>query len=148
MADLLECVIQIKALADTPRRLAVRLQESHARGAFDAGPTLRGLLLYESWLQDSIEAGRSATDAEVAAEPVFDAASGVASASDESAALLVARFASLRAATIRTLDTFTAAQLSSMVLVARRGRTTVADLVALALAHDTDAIAQIVNASC
>jgi len=145
MADLLECVIQIKALADTPRRLALRLRESHAREAFDAGPVLRGLLVYESWLQSAIEAGRSATDAEVGAEPVFEATCDVAPASTESPEILIARFASLRAVTVQRLDSYTAAQLSSTVLVAGRGRTTVADLVALALAHDTDSIAAIVR---
>jgi len=144
MADLLECVIQIKALADTPRRLALRLRESHGRGAFDAGPVLRGLLAYESWLQESIEAGSSATDAEVGAEPV-DAASGLVAGSAEPPEILMARFAAIRTVTVRNLDTLTATQLSSTVLVARRGRTTVADLVALALAHDTDSIARIVR---
>lgn len=121
MADLLECVIQIKALADTPRRLASRLRESHGRGAFDVGPVLRGLLAYESWLQESIEAGRFATDAEVGAEPV-DAASRPAPGSAEPPETLMARFAALRAATVRNLDTLTAAQLSSTYLWPAAGR--------------------------
>jgi len=148
MADLLECVIQIKALADTPRRLGLRVVEARRRAGIDVGPVLRGLLAHEAWLHDSIAAGLAADDPGVRAEPAFDPASGAAGAPADSPDALMARFASLRAAIVQRLDSLSAAQLSATVRVAGRGRTTIADLVALTLAHDTDSIAWVVGTSC
>jgi len=146
MADLLECVIQIKALADTPRRLALRLAESMSGGASDPLPLLHDLLAYEAWLQGSVEAGLAASDPLVAAEPRFDRAL-LPTSPTESPGALLARFAARRELTVRRLDSLTAAELCAGVRVSGRGRTTVADLVALTLAHDTDCIALIVRSS-
>ena len=145
MADLLECVIQIKALADTPRRLAGRLHEARARAAFDAAPILGELLVYESWLRASIEAGLSGDEATAGAEPAPGTPLHPRLSHPGETAL--EEFSARRAAVVRRLDACSAAQLSKVVLVAGRGPTTVADLVALALAHDTDTIARIVKAS-
>ena len=148
MADLLECVIQIKALADTPRRLALRLREAGARGPTDAIPVLRGLVAYEAWLQDSLEAGLSVADARTRAEPAPIVSSDAGDLGRDPGEGLMAQFASLRGATVRRLDSLDAAQLSARVLVDGRGPATIADLVALALAHDTDGIAIIVRTRC
>jgi hypothetical protein len=144
MADLLECLIQMKALADTPRRLAQRLP-AHGPDAAPAVPVLKGLIEYEAWLLGCVEVGVASAGALVAAEP-RDGASSVPGG-DESPSALLARFGMLREVTVARLDTLTAAQLAARVFVSGRGPTTVADLVALALAHDTDGIARIVRAS-
>ena len=148
MADLLECLIQIKGVADTPRRLALRLEAARRlsgtagadRGALVAhrmavaeecfGRCLSLMLTQDcpslprlpKAVEEEAEAGRQAGTRE----------------SDDTG--VQARFRARREATVAVLDRCSAEQLGRLGLAPSRGLLTVADLVALMLAHDTDCL--------
>ena len=146
VADLLECLIQIKGVADTPRRLAVRMSQ------MTGGPTPHpdadrrarevtsrmawAELVFRDCLSRMLAAQRPALPPLPSRHPAAD---GLPSAV-EAQALFTAR----RADTVRVLDHCSAEQLNRIGLEPSRGPMTVADLVALMLAHDTDSLGDLV----
>ena len=161
MADLLECLIQIKGVADTPRRLGARWSELRTlRG--DAASASVGTRVFatmsdaETRFQHCLKLmlandrpslpslgsrpDREPRDPETGCEH----ANGRAVARVEQRA---ARFTAARAETVAVLDRCTAEDLNRVGLEPARGPMTVADLVALMLAHDTDQLARLVEAA-
>lgn len=151
MANLLECLIQIKGVADTPRRLGVRLAASApgasispraahvARSMADAearfGECLRLMLAQERPPLPALP--RAKVDAGDAGE-----SGQTAGAREGAAAGWQAQFSARRAATVAVLEQCSAEQLARIGLEPSRGPMTVADLVALMLAHDTDCLGE------
>ena len=147
MADLLECLIQIKGLADTPRRLALRTAEAvsmshrpeeaarHARGV------ARRLLSAEREFHGSLV--RMLSD-DGPALPALDAVGAVGAALGAPGECERA-FAAERAETVRLLEACSADQLNRVGIEPSRGPMTVADLVAVMLAHDTDRLGELVT---
>ncbi len=143
MADLLECLIQIKGVADTPRRLEARLAphgrdgRASPRGARVARRLAEAELRFALCLGLMLSADRPALPAlpamacDEAAEPLGDAARWQAT------------FAARRAETVAVLDRCSAEQLGRVGLDPSRGSMTVADLVAVMLAHDTDCLGEV-----
>jgi hypothetical protein len=146
VADLLECLIQIKGVADTPRRLAGRVAEVVARSASvaDADRRVRDVtcrmaaaeVVYRDCLSLMLAAER----------PTLPPLPGSQAAPDvpPSAADARAVFAARRAGTVCVLEQCSAAQLNRIGIEPSRGPMTVADLVALMLAHDTDSLGDLV----
>ena len=129
MADLLECLIQIAALRDalemaTDRRSAGLSPEP--RPAAVSGPRLADA-------ERRFAAALGAADA--------GTASSRGDAEDERRA-----FVALRRANLAKLDACTAAQLCGLVTWPGRPSTTVADLVAIMLANDTEALCELRSA--
>ena len=142
MADLLECLIQIKGVADTPRRLAVRSAAfvAAAGATADAERTVRDVA---ARLADAEAVFRDCLSMMLAAEsPMLPPlpAGRAAARSPLTAEEARADFASRRADTVRVLERCTAGQLNRVGIEPARGRMIVADLVALMLAHDTDSL--------
>ena len=145
MADLLECLIQIKGVADTPRRLAARVARLAATPAAPADTERRvrevasrlvaAELVYSDCLSRMLAEDRPALQA----LPVPAAAPGRFASSAEA----IAEFARRREECVRILDRCSAAQLNRVGIAPSRGRMTVADLVALMLAHDTDCLGEL-----
>ena len=146
VADLLECLIQIKGVADTPRRLAVRMaQMAEAptphpdadRRAREVTFRMAGAeLVFRECLSRMLAAERPALPPLPGGQPAID---GPRSAV-EAQALFTAR----RADTVRALDQCSAEQLNRIGLEPSRGPMTVADLVAVMLAHDTDSMGDLI----
>ena len=146
MADLLECLIQIKGVADTPRRLAVRAADVCANAVSPADAERRVMeaaarlaaaeLVYRDCLSMMLTVERPALPALPGAHSVPAATLSAAEAS--------AVFAARRADTVHVLEQCSAAQLNRIGLEPFRGPMTVADLVALMLAHDTDWLGDLV----
>jgi len=146
VADLLECLIQIKGVADTPRRLAQRvadaLDTSISRDAAErhARHVTCRLLAVERRCRDGLSSVLS-QDRPMMPELV------PSSALDDFPASLgdcQAEFAARRAETVRVLESCSADQLNRIGIEPSRGPMTVADLVAVILAHDTDRIGDLV----
>ncbi len=146
MADLLECLIQIKGVADTPRRLAARAADvcSGAVSAADAERRVREVtmrlaaaeMVYRDCLSMMLTVERPALPALPGSHP--------AAAAPLSAAEAAAVFAARRADTVQVLERCSAEQLNRIGIEPSRGAMTVADLVALMLAHDTDSLGGLV----
>lgn len=146
MADLLECLIQVKGVADTPRRLAVRAADVRASAASpaDAERRVRDVaarlaaaeMVFRDCLSMMLTMDRPALPALPGAHAV--------PATTLSAAEAGAVFEGLRADTVRVLDTCSAEQLNRVGIEPSRGPMIVADLVALMLAHDTDSLGDLV----
>jgi hypothetical protein len=113
MADLLECVIQIKALRETLHRVT----------ALSSGATRGGL-----WEQLAETERRYAVALGTAIAGCADAAAG----GEE--------FVAMRRANLAVLGDCGAAQLAGPVAWPGRRSTTVADLVAIMLANDTEVL--------
>lgn len=150
MADLLECVIQIKGLADTPRRLvetAARVSEDRWRvrpapGVWAPievlahladqelvhGARLRAMLTLDRPPLQQVDGGKLASRAHYLGWPL---------------AVALDRFRRRREETVELLDGCSAEDLGRYGLHPSRGPMTVADLVAVMLAHDTDHVGQI-----
>ncbi len=150
MADLLECVIQIKGLAETPPRLAAmvgRTDESRWRerpspgvwapvevlghlADFEliAGARLRGMLTMDDPPLQAFDGARLAERARYLDWP-RDAT--------------LDRFRRRRIETVELLGRCSAEDLGRTGVHPARGRLTVADLVAVMLAHDADHVGQI-----
>jgi uncharacterized damage-inducible protein DinB len=150
MADLLECLLQLKALADTPRRVQALLDAAPAprwatRPAPDVwapvevlahladaelfwGTRLRLILTAERPHLEPYDQDALAARAAYLSWPVESA---------------FARFAARRADTVELLESCPAAELERTGRHAVRGEITVADIVATLLAHDTDHVGQI-----
>lgn len=150
MADLLECVIQIKGLADTPRRLvetAARVPEDRwrLRPSPDVWAPVEVLahladleLVYGARLRAMLTLDR----------PSLQQVDGRQLASrarylDWPLAMALDRFRRRREETVELLDRCSAEDLGRCGLHPSRGSMTVADLVAVMLAHDTDHVGQI-----
>jgi hypothetical protein len=128
MADLLECVIQIKALAAT-------LETATLSIASGSSPDTESVTVSELWRQMADVERRYAQALGTAA----GSRRGITSA-PEGAADARGTFLQQRRANLAMLDSCTAAQLGGCVEWAGRPSTTVADLVAIMLAHDTDVL--------
>jgi hypothetical protein len=145
MADLLECLIQIKGIADTPRRLAERAARLAAASAAPAdterrvreaaGRLVAAELVYSDCLSRMLAEDR----------PALRALPVLAAAPDRfvSSADAIAEFKRRRAESVEILDRCSAAQLNRVGIAPSRRRMTVADLVALMLAHDTDCLGEL-----
>ena len=146
MADLLECLIQIKGVADTPRRLDVRAADlmAHAASTADAermaGEVAARLAAAELVYRDCLSMMLTVDRPALPALPGSHAAPVVKLTAAESRAVFAAR----RADTVHVLDRCSAEQLNRIGLEPSRGPMTVADLVALMLAHDTDNLGDLV----
>ena len=152
MADLLECLIQIKGLADTPRRLAQRAAEfasspSSPATAVERGvETARRLLAAETQFRGALSLMLTRDRPALAMLP-GDAMAGTAPATDvpcESFNACQRAFEAERAETVRLLDACSADQLNRKGNDPLRGPITVADLVAAMLANDTDRLGDLV----
>lgn len=153
MADLLECLIQIKALAETPRRLKAWL---------DTAPLERWTLASAANAPTPLEVVACLAEMEqewsLRLHRILEIDDPRLDAVDEkslsrrptqpgwSPDQAVAHFTARRLANLRLLDRCSAPDLSREGLVAGRGKTTVADVVALMLAHDTEQVGQILQA--
>jgi uncharacterized damage-inducible protein DinB len=149
MADLLEALIQIKALAETPARVATLLRlapgEAWARrprpGAWAPVEVLAHLAdteLFHGTRVRLILAGD---------RPFLQPFEGSVLAEQARylewpPTLAFERFRARRAETLELLSGCSAAQLERVGVHPARGEITVADLVALMLAHDTDHVGQ------
>jgi hypothetical protein len=146
VADLLECLIQIKGLADTPRRLALRAAELAAasRPPEEAARRAREVtaLLLAAETQFRHALSLMLTRERPALDRLPEARA--AGARRDSPGDLLGAFAVERAETVRVLEACSAEQLNRIGFDPLRGPMTVADLVAVMLAHDTDLLGDLV----
>jgi hypothetical protein len=143
---LLECLIQVKGLADTPRRLAVRAAARLAQSAspVEAERRVREVaarlaeaeLVFRDCLSMMLSVDRPAL-------PALPDPHAVPAAT-LSASVARAVFAARRADTVQVLDQCSAEQLNRIGIEPSRGPMIVADLVAVMLAHDTDSLGDLV----
>jgi hypothetical protein len=145
VADLLECLIQIKGVADTPRRLGLRLAAGRVAGGAHPGSAAqvaRAMSEAESCFGRCLALMLERDRPELPALPrtIID---GGESGDGGTAVGWQAQFSVQRAATVAVLERCTAEQLGRVGLEPSRGPMTVADLVALMLAHDTDCLGSI-----
>jgi hypothetical protein len=152
VADLLECLIQIKGLADTPRRLAQRAATFAAASPSQAEATAGVVEVARRLLAAEMQFGRTLSSMLSREQPALetlpgDAAVGSAPAGDalgDSFDVWQRAFEVERAETLRMLDACSADQLNRKGNDPLRGPMTVADLVAAMLAHDTDRLGDLV----
>lgn len=150
MPDLWECLVQIKALAETPKRLAelarqapppawTRRPQEHVWAPIEVLAHLADAeLFHASRLRLMLTAERpilAAWDQEDLARRA-----GYVAWPPERA---LARFCERREANLELLERCSADDLARVGVHPRRGAMTVADLVALMLAHDTAHVGQI-----
>ncbi|MBE3072104.1 MAG: DinB family protein [Acidobacteria bacterium] len=150
MADLLECVIQIKGLGETAPRLAAMVDQAPedrwwirpAPGVWAPievlghladlelmfGARLRAMLTVDQPALQRVDGARLAARARYLDWRVPEA---------------LARFRRRRDDNLELLETCSAAELGRVGLHPSRGPITVADMVAVMLAHDTDHTGQI-----
>lgn len=150
MADLLECLIQIKALAETPSRIEKLISDSN-QDAWTIRPNEKqwaGVeivahltdceLLFAVRLRSFLTQDRpilAMFNPEVLAGRALYLNWMLSQTSD--------RFRRRRSETIELLSSCTAEELAKVGVHPRRGEMTLADMVAVMLAHDTDHIGQI-----
>lgn len=149
MADLLECLIQIKGVADTPRRLAARTADICATPISPAEAQRRvrevttrlaeAEMVYRDCLYMMLTVERPALPEMPGSHP----SAGAPLSAAEAAAVFTAR----RTDTVKVLEQCSAEQLNRIGVEPSRGPMTVADLVALMLAHDTDSLGDLVAQS-
>jgi hypothetical protein len=146
VADLLECLIQIKGLADTPRRLTQRAAECAARLPLPGGAAERAHEIAGRLLAAEMQFRRALSLMLTRERPALDRLpeAHAAGARRDSPGDLQAVFAVERAETVRVLEACSAEQLNRIGLDPLRGPMTVADLVAVMLAHDTDLLGDLV----
>jgi DinB superfamily len=147
VADLLECLIQIKGVADTPRRLAVRLSAIGQLPIPDADTDRRTRAVAARMAAAEVIFGECLSRMLTAERPSLPALPGRRAASDDSSPVAETRalFESRRAETLRVLEQCSAGQLNRIGLEPSRGPMTVADLVAVMLAHDTDNLGELIT---
>jgi len=145
MADLLECLIQIKALGDTPRRLALRAAEAREdagqrRGKVDAriSDIAWQLAAADAWALEALEAMLDQVD------PVLrgledEVARCQATPGEDPEAI----FANRRRMLAARFERCSAADMSRTARLPGRLHCTVADLAAIVLAHDTDQLGRL-----
>ncbi len=131
MADLLECLIQIKALCETLEMVAPFIPATRS-------PESERVTVSGVW-QHMAEAERRYAAALGTDGPVQPGSASTAG----SAAGWIAEFAQLRGANLATLEACTADQLAGFVGWPGRPLTTVADLVAIMLANDTEVLGEL-----
>jgi hypothetical protein len=150
MADLLECVIQMKGLAEAPGRLA-NMGEAAAEPRWRTRPSpgvwapievLGHLADFELILGARLRAMLTLD------EPVLQQIDGARLAErcrylDWPLARALERFERRRRENLELLETCSAEDLGRTGMHPTRGRLTVADVVAVVLAHDTDHLGQI-----
>ncbi len=148
----LECLIQIKGLGDTPRRLVQRAAEftaspsSQAEAAAGVVEVARRLLAAETQFRGALSRVLICDQPALETLP-GDAPAGSARSGDvpgDSFDVCQRAFAAERAETLRVLDACSAEQLNRKGIDPLRGPVTVADLVAAMLAHDTDRLGELV----
>ena len=152
MADLLECLIQIKGLGDTPRRLVQRAAEftaspsSQAEASAGVVEVARRLLAAEPQFRRALSLMLTREESALDLLPGDAAAESaqVGDAPGDSFDVCQRAFAAERAATVHALDACSADQLNRKGIDPLRGPITVADLVAAMLAHDTDRLGDLV----
>lgn len=147
MADLLECLIQIKGVGDTPRRLTCRVEDAFERASSReavvdlaravAARLATAELRFGECLSLMLSHDRPTLPTVVAAGP-----DGPLSGTP---ADWQGRFAERRAGTLQVLESCSAEQLNRIGIEPSRGPMTVADLVALMLAHDTDTLGELID---
>jgi hypothetical protein len=146
VADLLECLIQIKGVADTPRRLGLRLAAG-GPGASQPGrgaTVVRSMAEAEACFRQCLALMLERERPPLPALPrVAFGEEGAGDAGEPSSAVWHAQFSARRGATVAVLEQCSAEQLGRIGLEPFRGPMTVADLVALMLAHDTDCLGAI-----
>lgn len=150
MADVLECLAQIRALAETVPRLEVLVREvmverwrvRPAPGVWAPIEVLAHLADFELVYGARLLGMISADSPHLQAIDPAALAHRLVYFEREPAAEL-ARFAARRADTLAVLRGCSAAELERTGIHARRGAITVADLVAGMLAHDTSHVGQI-----
>jgi hypothetical protein len=151
VADLLECVLQIKGLRETLARVQARAGTVREQPAATPAVTaqLRLLLAAEARWQAFL----AATLGEPARRRLEQAARGLPEDAghdrqeEPGPGELVGAFTRARLATLCLLDNASADDLAAAGDLAGRGRTTVADCVALMLAHDTDRLGDMPRAT-
>jgi hypothetical protein len=152
VADLLECLIQIKGLGDTPRRLAQRAVD-FAASPLPRADVAEGLAAVARRLLAAETRFRRALSLMLTSDrPALEMLPGDATAADPSTGDIPAAsfdafqraFAVARAETVRELDACSADQLNRTGIDPLRGPITVADLVAAMLAHDTERLGDLV----
>ena len=150
MADLLECLVQIRALRETAGRLTSLVRAApaatwRARPEPDVWAPVEVLAhLADAELFFGVRLRLMLTEARPALAPYDQGAlARRAGYLDWPVETAIARFAARRAETLELLDGCSAAELDRTGLHARRGEITVADLVATMLAHDTAHVGQI-----
>jgi uncharacterized damage-inducible protein DinB len=150
MVDDLEAFVQIRALAETPARVAALVSSTPAErwihrprsGAWAPVEVLAHLADTEIAFAARV---RLVLTSERPLLPIFDGAALATRAAYLSwpPALALTRFRTRRGETVELLAACSAAELARVGVHPRRGEVSLADLVALALAHDTDHVAQI-----
>lgn len=141
MADLLECLIQMKGVADTPRRLAERVDACVRAGRLTTAlDVASSLARAEERFGECLSALLRGDGGAVASLSPPAAGPG-----DEQRSLAgwLDAFRRRRADVVRVLDRCTAEDLGRAGVEPTRGRMTVADLVATMLAHDTDQLGRL-----
>lgn len=140
MADLLECLIQIKGVADTPRRLALRVRASVAAGRErEAASVAARLAAAEARFASCLEAMLTQDRPSL---PSLDLSS-LDVDPDRPIGEWMQSFSWRREAVVRRLEACSADDLNRVGFEPSRGPMIVADLVALMLAHDTDQIGRL-----
>jgi hypothetical protein len=141
VADLLECLIQIKGVADTPRRLAARVRAAAAGGREqDAADVAARLAMAEARFSSCL-ALMLAQD-----RPPLPSLDLSALDVDPGRPLgdWMQAFSWRREEVVRALEKCSAEDLNRVGFEPSRGPMTVADLVALMLAHDTDQLGRLI----
>ena len=150
MADLLECVIQIKALAETVPRLAAladRVADDRWRAV--SAPGVPAPIEVVGHLADEELDFHAELRAMLAADVTRPERTAGAAPAGSSPYLtwpvvaVIDRFRRRRAGTLARLNACSADELGRLGCHPSRGAMTVADLVAVMLAHDTDHVGQI-----
>jgi uncharacterized damage-inducible protein DinB len=150
VADLLECLIQIKGLADTPFRLAALLElADEARWRARPSATVWAPIEVLGHLADlELIFGARLRAMLTIDEPALAQVGGARLAArarylDWPLTIALDRFTRRRQENLELLDGCSADDLNRTGVHPSRGRLSVADLVAVMLAHDTDHVGQI-----
>jgi len=142
VADLLECLIQIKGVSDTPRRLTVRVTGALAAGRLrQATAVAARLAAAEARFASCLDAMLSGDRGSL---PSLDLSS-LDVDPDRPLGESMQAFAWRREQVVRRLDACSAVDLDRVGFEPSRGPMTVADLVALMLAHDTDQLGRLIG---
>lgn len=142
MADLLECLIQMKGVADTPRRLAARVRDCVGRGQEERARDVAARLAmaearFASCLSLMLAEDRPALPPLDLSSLDVDPARPLADCLQD--------FGWRRHHTVEDLERCSAEDLNRTGFEPSRGPMTVADLVAVMLAHDTDQLGRLVE---
>jgi hypothetical protein len=144
VADLLECLIQIKGLADTPRRFAQRAADARAGSLSREAAERRVRRLACRLRSAEIQFHECLTSILAEDRPALPA---LPPAGDQPSPPIdcASEFANRRAETVLLLEACSAVQLNRVGIEPSRGPMTVADIVAVMLAHDTDTLGDLIS---